>query len=61
LNPHPRALELARKAKTHDLNFTVDAGEADRLDLPLDGVGAVLRDPGIALENQFVKLLTMKA
>jgi len=54
-------LELARKAKTHDLNFTVDAGEADRLDLPLDGVGAVLRDPGPALGNQFVKLLNIKA
>src|SRR5919206_558547 len=29
----PRVLELARKAKSHDLNFTVDAEEADRLEL----------------------------
>ena len=32
----PRVLELARKAKAHDLNFTVDAEEADRLELSLD-------------------------
>ena len=39
----PRVLELARKAKQHDLNFTVDAEEADRLELSLDVIGAVLR------------------
>ena len=33
----PRLLELARKAKRYDLNFTVDAEEADRLELSLDG------------------------
>ena len=30
-------LELARLAKGHELNFTVDAEEADRLELSLDG------------------------
>src|SRR6185312_6256349 len=29
----PRVLELARLAKSHELNFTVDAEEADRLEL----------------------------
>ena len=32
----PRALELARMARAHDLNLTVDAEEADRLELTLD-------------------------
>ena len=31
----PRVLELARAAKAHDLNFTMDAEEADRLELSL--------------------------
>ena len=31
----PRLLELARKAKAYDLPFTVDAEEADRLELSL--------------------------
>jgi len=44
----PRVLELARKAKAHDLNFTVDAEEADRLELSLDVIGAVLRDSSLA-------------
>ena len=57
----PRVLELARHAKAHDLNFTVDAEEADRLELSLDVIGAVLarslagrlgrvrpRDPGLS-------------
>ncbi len=43
----PRLLELARKARDHDLNFTVDAEEADRLELTLDVVGAVLADPSL--------------
>ena len=43
----PRVLELARKAKQHDLNFTVDAEEADRLELSLEVIGAVLRDPSL--------------
>ena len=44
----PRVLELARKAKALDLNFTVDAEEADRLELSLDVIGAVLADPSLA-------------
>src|SRR4051812_8840521 len=44
----PRVIELARKAKAHDLNFTVDAEEADRLELSLDVIGAVLADPSLA-------------
>src|SRR4051794_34146094 len=44
----PRVLELARKAKAHDLNFTVDAEEADRLELSLDLIGAVVADPSLA-------------
>ena len=39
----PRLLELARLAKAHDLQFTVDAEEADRLELSLEIIGAVLR------------------
>src|SRR5262249_55439105 len=41
----PRVIELARVARAHDLQFTVDAEEADRLELSLDVIGAVLRDP----------------
>ncbi|MGB9368867.1 MAG: L-glutamate gamma-semialdehyde dehydrogenase [Xanthobacteraceae bacterium] len=44
----PRVLDLARKAKVLDLNFTVDAEEADRLELSLDVIGAVLADPSLA-------------
>ncbi len=44
----PRVLELARKAKAHDLNFTVDAEEADRLELSLDVIAALLADPSLA-------------
>jgi RHH-type transcriptional regulator, proline utilization regulon repressor / proline dehydrogenase / delta 1-pyrroline-5-carboxylate dehydrogenase len=40
----PRLLELARLAKAHDLQFTVDAEEADRLELSLDVIGAMLGD-----------------
>ena len=40
----PRLVELMRLAKTHDLQFTVDAEEADRLELSLDVVAAALRD-----------------
>ena len=45
---NPRVLELARKAKQHDLNFTIDAEEADRLELSLDVIGAVLADSSLA-------------
>src|SRR6476620_4938311 len=44
----PRALELARHAKRHDLNFTVDAEEADRVELSLEVIGRVLPDPSLA-------------
>jgi RHH-type proline utilization regulon transcriptional repressor/proline dehydrogenase/delta 1-pyrroline-5-carboxylate dehydrogenase len=44
----PRLIDLARQAKAHDLNFTVDAEEADRLELSLDVVSAAIRDPSLA-------------
>jgi len=44
----PRLARLARQAKTYDLNFTVDAEEADRLELSLDVVAAVLGDTSLA-------------
>jgi RHH-type proline utilization regulon transcriptional repressor/proline dehydrogenase/delta 1-pyrroline-5-carboxylate dehydrogenase len=43
----PKLLELAQLAKAHDLNLTVDAEEADRLELSLDVIAAVLRDPSL--------------
>ncbi len=43
----PKLLELARLAKTHELNFTVDAEEADRLELSLDVIAAVLSDSSL--------------
>ncbi|MBV8615322.1 MAG: bifunctional proline dehydrogenase/L-glutamate gamma-semialdehyde dehydrogenase PutA, partial [Acetobacteraceae bacterium] len=44
----PRAVELARAARGHDLAFTVDAEEQDRLELSLDVIAAVASDPGLA-------------
>jgi RHH-type transcriptional regulator, proline utilization regulon repressor / proline dehydrogenase / delta 1-pyrroline-5-carboxylate dehydrogenase len=44
----PRLIELARQAKTHDLNFTVDAEEADRLELSLDVIAAAFGDASLA-------------
>lgn len=44
----PRLLELARLAKQYDLAFTVDAEEADRLELSLDVIGAVVADSSLA-------------
>ncbi|MGB9042056.1 MAG: proline dehydrogenase family protein, partial [Pseudolabrys sp.] len=44
----PKLLELAQLAKRHGLNFTVDAEEADRLELSLDVIAAVLRDSSLA-------------
>ena len=44
----PRVIELARAAKSHDLNLTIDAEEADRLELSLDVVGRTLSDPSLA-------------
>jgi RHH-type proline utilization regulon transcriptional repressor/proline dehydrogenase/delta 1-pyrroline-5-carboxylate dehydrogenase len=43
----PKLRELAGRARDHDLNFTVDAEEADRLELSLDVVAAVLADPSL--------------
>jgi RHH-type proline utilization regulon transcriptional repressor/proline dehydrogenase/delta 1-pyrroline-5-carboxylate dehydrogenase len=43
----PRVLELARLAKARELGFTIDAEEADRLELSLDVIGAVLGDPSL--------------
>jgi RHH-type proline utilization regulon transcriptional repressor/proline dehydrogenase/delta 1-pyrroline-5-carboxylate dehydrogenase len=44
----PKVIALARAAKSHDLNLTIDAEEADRLELSLDIVGRTLADPGLA-------------
>jgi RHH-type proline utilization regulon transcriptional repressor/proline dehydrogenase/delta 1-pyrroline-5-carboxylate dehydrogenase len=44
----PRLLELAQAAKRHELNFTVDAEEADRLELSLEVTGRVLADASLA-------------
>src|SRR6201993_5227221 len=44
----PRVIALARAAKSHDLNLTIDAEEADRLELSLDIVGRALSDPSLA-------------
>jgi RHH-type transcriptional regulator, proline utilization regulon repressor / proline dehydrogenase / delta 1-pyrroline-5-carboxylate dehydrogenase len=43
----PRVIELARAAKWHDLNLTIDAEEADRLELSLDIVGRALADQSL--------------
>jgi len=40
----PRLVELAESARRHDLNLTVDAEEADRLELSLDVIAEVMRD-----------------
>ena len=44
----PNLLELARLARRHELSFTVDAEEADRLELSLDVISTVLRDSSLA-------------
>ncbi|TCL74707.1 bifunctional proline dehydrogenase/L-glutamate gamma-semialdehyde dehydrogenase PutA [Rhizobium sp. BK251] len=44
----PDLLKLAQMAKEHQLNFTVDAEEADRLELSLDVIAAVFADPSLA-------------
>src|SRR3954471_21528619 len=43
----PRLIELAQQAKGFDLNFTVDAEEADRLELSLDVIAAAFADPSL--------------
>jgi RHH-type proline utilization regulon transcriptional repressor/proline dehydrogenase/delta 1-pyrroline-5-carboxylate dehydrogenase len=49
----PRVLELARAAKSYELNFTVDAEEADRLELSLEVIAAALRDPSLSRWDGF--------
>jgi RHH-type transcriptional regulator, proline utilization regulon repressor / proline dehydrogenase / delta 1-pyrroline-5-carboxylate dehydrogenase len=43
----PRVCELARLARDGDLQFTIDAEEADRLELSLDIAGSVLKDSSL--------------
>jgi len=44
----PHLIDLARRAKAHDLNLTVDAEEADRLELSLEVVAAAFSDASLA-------------
>ena len=44
----PRLIALAQQAKAFDLNLTVDAEEADRLELSLEVIGAALSDRSLA-------------
>jgi RHH-type proline utilization regulon transcriptional repressor/proline dehydrogenase/delta 1-pyrroline-5-carboxylate dehydrogenase len=44
----PALAALARQARDAGIGFTIDAEEADRLDLSLDLVAALARDPGLA-------------
>ncbi|HTL63557.1 MAG TPA: bifunctional proline dehydrogenase/L-glutamate gamma-semialdehyde dehydrogenase PutA [Pseudolabrys sp.] len=44
----PKLIGLAQLAKRHELNFTIDAEEADRLELSLDVIAATLRDASLA-------------
>ena len=44
----PDVLALAQKAKSYGLNFTIDAEEADRLELSLDLIDRVFSDPSLA-------------
>lgn len=44
----PRTLQLARQARDAGMGLNVDAEEADRLDLSLDIIEAVLCDPSLA-------------
>ena len=44
----PRLLDLARLAKRHELNLTLDAEEADRLEVSLDLFARMLADPTLS-------------
>ncbi len=44
----PRVKNLAIQAKRYDIGFTIDAEEADRLELSLEVIEAVFRDPQLA-------------
>ena len=43
----PRLIDLARRARAYNLNFTVDAEEADRLELSLQVIAAAFRDASL--------------
>ena len=43
----PRLIDLAQQAKAFELNFTVDAEEADRLELSLEVIAAALGDTSL--------------
>ena len=47
----PRMLELARSASQAGIGLTIDAEEADRLDLSLDVIEALARDPATRAWN----------
>ena len=53
----PRLKSLALLAKRYDIGLNIDAEEADRLDLSLDLLEALARDPelldGMALDSSF--------
>jgi RHH-type transcriptional regulator, proline utilization regulon repressor / proline dehydrogenase / delta 1-pyrroline-5-carboxylate dehydrogenase len=49
----PRLIDLARRAKSYDLNFTVDAEEADRLELSLEVIAAAFSDPSLKAWDGF--------
>ena len=44
----PRTLQLAQQAKAANMGFNIDAEEADRLDISLDVIEAVLSDPSLS-------------
>jgi RHH-type proline utilization regulon transcriptional repressor/proline dehydrogenase/delta 1-pyrroline-5-carboxylate dehydrogenase len=44
----PRSLDLASRARAHNLNLTIDAEEADRLELTLDIFAALAAAPALA-------------
>ncbi len=45
---HPRLAALARRARRHDIGLNIDAEEADRLELSLDLLERLCREPGLA-------------
>jgi len=49
----PRVLELARLSVAQGIGMTVDAEEADRLELSLDVIGTVFADPSLQGWNGF--------
>lgn len=49
----PRVLSLAQAARAQQIPMTIDAEEADRLELSLEIIAAVIRDPSLAGWNGF--------